>query len=545
MYIISAMLRPEKEDPDLQLSLSSDKSDDKPQIHHTFMPKGPVLKDSTEYCPSETLFMIRIQLKRVPPNILTNRTLKHLYLEGNQISSLPESLFTSLPRLLWLDLRNNKITSLPAEIGLHRCLRTLLLEGNLISALPRELGNVMSLKALNLRYCPIVFPPRDVLQQGLQAILQYLRAAIAEGPVSVRASLPELPEVEKLQLSELVGSSTEELADEDELQRFRELKRKIILLDRTELGPSPAKEYTNPKCHFLPIIKRAGNSVDKKLEGNQISSLPESLFTSLPRLLWLDLRNNKITSLPAKIGLHRCLRTLLLEGNLISALPRELGNVMSLKALNLRYCPIVFPPRDVLQQGLQAILQYLRAAIAEGPVSVRASLPELPEVEKLQLSELVGSSTEELADEDELQRFRELKRKIILLDRTELGPSPAKEYTNPKCHFLPIIKRKTETTKASIMPPLPLSDTQHQKKPDEWRHSATKAIEKFKVKEALQQWCRNAQKTEGLQMQVWRQKHHEKQRSQKEAESKAHPADSKIVPALMCISCESKCLGFR
>lgn len=49
----------------------------------------------------------------------------------------------------------------------------------------------------------------------------------------------ELPEMEKLQLSQVTGSSLEEQdesVDEDELQRFRELKHKMILLDKAEQG---------------------------------------------------------------------------------------------------------------------------------------------------------------------------------------------------------------------------------------------------------------------------------------------------------------------
>lgn len=52
----------------------------------------------------------------------------------------------------------------------------------------------------------------------------------------------DAPPVEKLQLSELVKSSVESSGDEEEeeeepeLQRFRELKHKMILLERAELG---------------------------------------------------------------------------------------------------------------------------------------------------------------------------------------------------------------------------------------------------------------------------------------------------------------------
>lgn len=68
----------------------------------------------------------------------------------------------------------------------------------------------------------------------------------------------ELPLVEKLQLSELTGSSMEEQdesVDEEDLQRFKELKHKMILLDKTELG-SLAQGDKNPKPHLLPITKR-------------------------------------------------------------------------------------------------------------------------------------------------------------------------------------------------------------------------------------------------------------------------------------------------
>lgn len=72
---------------------------------------------------------------------------------------------------------------------------------------------------------------------------------------SMVVSLVELPVVEKLQLSELMGSSVEEQdesVDEDELQRFRELKRKMILLDKAELGLVALGNRTS----LLPITKR-------------------------------------------------------------------------------------------------------------------------------------------------------------------------------------------------------------------------------------------------------------------------------------------------
>ncbi|CAK6962368.1 leucine-rich repeat-containing protein 27-like [Scomber scombrus] len=260
------MSSPEQEEkeegPNLQLSCVFGRTSQAPHSS----PKDAEPEELIEHYPPETLCLSRTMLKHVAQSILTNSALKHLYLEGNQICSLPDSMFSSLPSLLWLDLRNNQIASLPAEIGSHRSLKTLLLEGNPISELPPELGYVISLKGLNLRNCPISFPPQDIVRQGLQCILKYLRSVMAERPVSVRktppaaavVSLVELPVMEKLQLSGLMGTSMEEQdesVDEDELQWFMELKHKMILLEKAELG-SVAQGDGNTKSCLPPITKR-------------------------------------------------------------------------------------------------------------------------------------------------------------------------------------------------------------------------------------------------------------------------------------------------
>ncbi|XP_040905938.1 leucine-rich repeat-containing protein 27-like isoform X4 [Toxotes jaculatrix] len=255
------MSSPEKKEgvPDLQLSSVFGNSVVKPQAPH-LLPEDAEPRELAEFSSAETLCLSRTKLKHVSESILKNSTLKYLYLEGNQISSIPDSLFISLPNLQWLDLRNNQIVSLPAEIGLHRSLKTLLLEGNPISELPPELGNVITLKGLNLRNCPISFPPQEIVHQGLQGILQCLRSAMAKRQVSMTKAPPvELPVVEKLQLSELMGSSMEEqdeAVDEDELQRFKELKHRMNLLEKAELH-SIAQGDKTPKSCLLPITKRS------------------------------------------------------------------------------------------------------------------------------------------------------------------------------------------------------------------------------------------------------------------------------------------------
>ncbi|KAJ8248223.1 hypothetical protein GJAV_G00239740 [Gymnothorax javanicus] len=194
---------------------------------------------------AETLCLSRRGLKHIEYSFLKISAIKNLYLEGNEISILPGTLFSSLPNLVWLDLRHNQITQLPPEIGQHSCLKTLLLEGNPITELPLELGNVITLRALSLRLCPVVFPPQDVLCKGVQCILHFLRRALAERPVSggKSATAPaEVPPIEGLQLSSLDCSEAGgDCGEATERLRFEQLKLRMREMEEAEFGRGARK----------------------------------------------------------------------------------------------------------------------------------------------------------------------------------------------------------------------------------------------------------------------------------------------------------------
>jgi len=111
----------------------------------------------------------------VPQEILEFRDLKSLHLDSNRLESLPNGLFAALPSLDYLDLRFNQLFAVPSSIGVHRTLRTLLLQGNRIAALPVELGQVRTLSGLSLSENPLYFPSAEVVEQGVQALLLWLR----------------------------------------------------------------------------------------------------------------------------------------------------------------------------------------------------------------------------------------------------------------------------------------------------------------------------------------------------------------------------------
>lgn len=115
------------------------------------------------------------KLEEIPQRVLQMCNLKMLYLEANAIQRLPEDFFTKLPKLSWLDLRNNRLKTVPKSIANHECLENLLLADNNIEELPNEIGLVPNLKALLISGNPLVYPPSNVVEQGTEEICKYLK----------------------------------------------------------------------------------------------------------------------------------------------------------------------------------------------------------------------------------------------------------------------------------------------------------------------------------------------------------------------------------
>ncbi|XP_061491618.1 leucine-rich repeat-containing protein 27 isoform X1 [Rhineura floridana] len=186
---------------------------------------------------SVSLDLSRKDLQHLTEDIYKLFNLKHLHLEGNALSVVPEDFFQRVPNLVWLDLRYNKIKELPPGIGCHKQLKTLLLERNPIKRLPVELGNIASLTALNLRHCPLEFPPLEVIQKGLPVILSFLRRMSDQNIDYSEPVSPEMPPVEKLNLTDFMKSSLD-LSDgwpnEEEIVRFQKLRDELIQDEREE-----------------------------------------------------------------------------------------------------------------------------------------------------------------------------------------------------------------------------------------------------------------------------------------------------------------------
>ncbi|MBA7575635.1 hypothetical protein ES708_17467 [subsurface metagenome] len=95
------------------------------------------------------LSLYKCELNYFPSEILRFKSLKHLALRRNNITTLMKEIGL-LSNLEYLNLRINKLKQLPASIGLLSNLQYLNLSSNALMELPKSIGKLIMLKELNL-----------------------------------------------------------------------------------------------------------------------------------------------------------------------------------------------------------------------------------------------------------------------------------------------------------------------------------------------------------------------------------------------------------
>ncbi|XP_071407169.1 leucine-rich repeat and calponin homology domain-containing protein 1 isoform X1 [Pithys albifrons albifrons] len=153
-----------KEFPRSAAGLSHDLSD----TVRADLSKNRLTEVPTELChfvSLETLNLYHNCIKNIPDAIVNLQMLTYLNLSRNQLSSLPACL-CGLP-LKVLIASNNKLGSLPEEIGQLKQLMELDVSCNEITALPQQIGQLKSLKELNVRRNYLEVLPQELVQLPL------------------------------------------------------------------------------------------------------------------------------------------------------------------------------------------------------------------------------------------------------------------------------------------------------------------------------------------------------------------------------------------
>nr|MBW4596902.1 leucine-rich repeat domain-containing protein [Brasilonema angustatum HA4187-MV1] len=272
----------------------------------------------------QTLDLWDNQLSALPAEIGQLTNLQTLALWNNQLSALPAEI-GQLTNLQSLDLWDNQLSALPAEIGQLTNLESLNLMSNQLSALPAEIGQLTNLQSLDLSYNQLSALPAEIVQlTNLESLdLSYNQLS------ALPAEIVQLTNLQTLNLSyNQLSALPAEIVQLTNLQSLN--------LMSNQLSALPAE------------IVQLTNLESLNLMSNQLSALPAEIV-QLTNLQSLDLMSNQLSALPAEIGQLTNLESLNLMSNQLSALPAEIVQLTNLESLDLSRNQLSALPAEIVQ----------------------------------------------------------------------------------------------------------------------------------------------------------------------------------------------------
>lgn len=235
-------------------------------------------------------------------------------LSGRRLRFLPEA-FGQIRGLVVLNLSCNLLEAIPDSIAGLQSLEELNLSSNLLEVLPDSIGLLHNLKILDVSGNKLGALPDSICQ--------------CRSLVELDASFNGLTYLPTNIGYELVN-----------------LRRLSVPLNKVRSLPTSIGEMTS--LYHLDV------------HFNELRGLPLSIG-KLTNLEILNLSSNfsDLKELPHTIGDLTNLKELDLSNNQIHALPDTFGRLDNLTKLNLDQNPIVIPPVEVVNQGVEAVKVYM------------------------------------------------------------------------------------------------------------------------------------------------------------------------------------------
>ncbi|XP_026148570.1 leucine-rich repeat-containing protein 30-like isoform X1 [Mastacembelus armatus] len=306
------------------------------------------------------LSLARRGMKEVPDELWELLELQKLNLSLNRLKVVPPQL-ALLSNLVVLNLWGNQLSSLPAEIGHLTRLRVLFAYRNKLTEVPEELGACTQLEVLHtaakdLRHGSVASSFIDDL--WLTTVLSLANNQLCSLP----ASLSNLSRLRKLNLSHNhiahVPSCIYDM-------------RALVHSHQAKYG-SWALECYWPSCFpDIPALFTAGylHQVFLHLAWNCLENLAENI-QALAELKILIVEGNSLHTLPKALCTLTRLELLNLDFNDIKDVPQDMHHLSRLeklahhpldKGLHIVHNPLLKPVKEVLEGGLTALYNYLRA----------------------------------------------------------------------------------------------------------------------------------------------------------------------------------------
>ncbi|KAG0371903.1 hypothetical protein BGX24_001010 [Mortierella sp. AD032] len=350
--------------------------------------------------------------------------LHYLDLRSNHFTDLPVGVL-ELSTLRQFDMASNRLEWMPSELGSMYDLTNFLWEGNLIKNIPRGCNNTEALmKVLRQRLADGPSPADTARVEALSfdssassnsivpssphrspsstasrpGSFAARNAATNDAPPASAASSPRkisknlilskkaLEELSKEEILEACQDPQIAMLDFNALTVFPAILQQTVGSTLTQIMIHHNKISEFPFTLSFPLLltldlsnnllesmetdaESAGQIGQNNfpslneltLSSNKIKDVPLWLPKAFPKLKTLRMSRNKITTIdPASF---EGLTVLDLAGNEIGTLPPLLGNIQSIKSLSLEGNVFRVPRRQIMDQGTEAVMEYLRGRI--------------------------------------------------------------------------------------------------------------------------------------------------------------------------------------
>ncbi|MGK7942690.1 MAG: COR domain-containing protein [Crocosphaera sp.] len=301
-----------------------------------------------------------------------------LDLSFKRLTHLPPEITKLESSLKFLDLRNNKLKTLPIEIGELRCLTALNCIDNCLENLPEEIGNLDHLQRLHLAYNQI-----EALPPEFGRMTQLTELYLSHNNLSfLPVEFGHLHQLERLSLSN------------NYLQQLPKEFGKLVNLTWLDINSNHLQE--------LPMeIGRLSQLSDFNISNNRLEILPPSIG-KLSQLIDLNLSENKLSDLPEEIGNLTNLDSLNIAKNRLKTLPKQIGNLSNLLNVNAIFNELKSLPREIGN-----LIQLVDLRLTHNNLT---QLPqEIVNLNKLQTLYLTNNQFKELSPEIiQLVRYKNL-----------------------------------------------------------------------------------------------------------------------------------------
>ena len=312
------------------------------------------------------LILASNKLSSIPGDIENLKALTILDLHDNCLECLPNEI-GKLENLSKLNLNHNKLRRLPKDFFCNRNLKTLTIANNELKEISDEIGRLDAIEVLDLSHNKLNSLPTAAF--GYLTCMNNFNCS--------NNSLKSVP---------------------DDVGFLRELTVLDLTQNDLEELPDTMSELTRLECLYLkhnnlramPNLRNCVHLREVHMGNNRLTEITEEQVENIPNVKILDLRDNKIAAVPDEIVNLQSLERLDLTNNDLTALPFTLGMLPHLKSLLIEGNPIKSIRRDIIARGTEGLMKYLRSRLTDqdmaslrekGNISpVAAPLPGSPPV---------------------------------------------------------------------------------------------------------------------------------------------------------------------